>query len=88
MHLESDENGKMRMTFENSTGTGTIDAYEVFPGIFLSYSAFRLEKCESSYARDSGMFGFEHCSEGKIEWELQNWDFAYLGPGTLMPYDY
>ena len=88
MPINTDENGRMQIRFENSTGTGTIDAYEVFPGIFLSYSNFKLEKCESNYAQDNGMFGFEHCMEGKIEWELQNGDFAYLGPGSLMPYDY
>ena len=88
MEIINNQNGSMRMKFENSTGTGTIDAYEVFPGIFLSYSNFKLEKCESNYAQDNGMFGFEHCLEGKIEWELKNGDFAFLGPGTLMPYDY
>ena len=56
MHIETDASGKIRMTFNNETGAGTIDCYEVFPGIFISCSAFKLEKCESIYAQDSGMF--------------------------------
>ena len=82
------EDGCMRMRFENETGTGQIRAYEVFPGILLSYSDFRLERCESTYARSQNMFGFECCLEGKIQWDRQDGQSAFLGAGSLMPYDY
>lgn len=88
MQMITEADGSMLMTFENETGTGRILAYEVFPGILLSYSDFQLECCESTYAQGGDMFGFEYCSDGKIEWEKQDGNVAFLGPGSFMPYDY
>ena len=34
------------------------------------------------------MFGFEYCTDGKIEWERKDGNMAFLGPGSFMPYDY
>lgn len=82
------EDGCMLINFENETGTGQIRTYEVFPGILLSYSDFHLEQCESTYAQSQNMFGFEYCIEGKIQWDLQDGQSAFLGSGSFMPYDY
>ena len=76
------------MKFKNHTGRGQIRAYEVFPGILLSYSDFSLEQYESNYAQKKEMFGFEYCLDGKIEWERQDGRSVFLGPGSFMPYDY
>ena len=78
----------LRLSFENETGTGQILAYEVFPGILLSYSNFHLERCESNYTQSHNMFGFEYCIEGKIQWNTQDGQSAFLGAGSFMPYDY
>ena len=48
MQILMETDGAMLMKFENETGTGQIMAYEVFPGILLSYSDFQLERCESN----------------------------------------
>ena len=76
------------LNFENETGTGQIQAHEVFPGILLSYSDFHLERCESNYTQSQNMFGFEYCMEGKIQWNTQDGQSAFLGAGSFMPYDY
>ena len=73
---------------QDETGIGQMDVYQVFPGIYLGYNDFRLEKCESSYVPDEPVFGLVHCREGKVEWELPNGDYAYLGAGCLMPCSY
>ena len=76
------------LCFENETGTGKILAHEVFPGILLSYSDFHLERCETNYAQSQNMFGFEYCLEGKIQWDTQDGQSAFLGADSFMPYDY
>ncbi len=76
------------LRFENETGTGQIEAYEVFPGILLSYSNFHLEQCESNYTQSQNMFGFEYCIGGKIQWDRQDGKSAFLSAGSFMPYDY
>lgn len=73
------------MEIEDATGTGTIDVYTVFPGICVAYSDFNLLRYESHYMDNSRMIGVEHCREGKIEWTLENGDFAYIGSGSLRP---
>ena len=83
-HSEDHFSARLR----DETGVGQMDAYRVFPGIYLSYNDFRLRKCESSYAPEVPMFGLEHCREGKVEWELENGDYAYLGSGCLSPCNY
>ena len=82
------ENEGMMMRFENETGVGQIQAFEVFPGILLSYSDFELEQCESNYTRSKNMFGFEYCIKGKIQWDRQDGQSGFLGAGSFMPYDY
>lgn len=84
----SKENESMVMRFENETGVGQIRAFEVFPGILLSYSDFELEQCESNYTQSKNMFGFEYCIKGKIQWDRQDGQSAFLGVGSFMPYDY
>lgn len=84
MHIVQKENDHFWVKLEDETGVGTIDIYHVFPGIYLGYSDFRLQKCQSDFLGQSEMIGVEHCREGKIEWELKNGDFAYLGSGSLI----
>ncbi len=57
--MDHTNDSSMVFRFENETGTRQIQAYEVFPGILLSYNNFHLEKCESNYAQSQNMFGFE-----------------------------
>ena len=73
---------------ENETGSGEMELFQVFEGIYLAYNDFRLQTCESDVTTNKTRFGVEHCREGKIEWQLENGDFAYLGAGCLMPCDY
>ncbi len=86
--MDHTKDPEVLLCFENETGTGQIRAYEVFPGVLLSFSRFHLERCESNYAQSQNMFGFEYCIEGKIQWDTQDGRAAFLGAGSFMPYDY
>lgn len=88
MKIDQMEQGHNVYTLLDETGTGIMDIYEVFPGIYLSYNDFKLRKCESTYTPGGTMFGVEHCREGKIEWDCGNGQYAYLGSGCFMPCDY
>ena len=76
------------MKLEDTTGVGVTEVFQVFPGIFLMYNDFHLEKCKSGFTPPKDFWGVEHCRSGKTEWEIENGDYAYLGSGALMPCDY
>ena len=42
--------------FRNETGDGTMTAYEVFPGVMLSFNDFHMGRFESSYVADRRLF--------------------------------
>ena len=86
--MEHKEDSGALLCSENETGRGQILAHEVFPGILLSCSNFQMERCDSSSTQPPNMFGFEYCLEGKIQWDTQDGQSAFLGAGSFMPYDY
>lgn len=69
---------------ENETGDGTAAVYDVFPGVFVMYNDFHLEKCPSRQHLSEGMIAIHHCREGRIEWEVGNGHYLYLAPGDIM----
>ena len=72
----------------DDTGKGSTEIFQVFPGIYLMYNDFHMERCQSSYAPEGEFWGIEYCHSGSTEWKLENGDYAYLGAETLMSCDY
>lgn len=65
------------------SGEGVMTAYDVFPGVYLLYNDFHMEKCFSEFKPDVDLFCIDHCREGRIEWEIVKNKFIYLEAGDL-----
>ena len=46
--------------FRNETGDGTMTAYDVFPGVMLSYNDFHMERFDSTYVPDRRILAIDH----------------------------
>lgn len=68
---------------KSNTGDGIMTCYEVFPGIALLYNDFHMQSCHSEFQAEKDMFSIEHCREGRIEWNMGNDTYLYLGAGDL-----
>lgn len=71
---------------EHSSGTGTVEKYDVFPGIQLYNQFFRLTCLDydreiQRYSRD--IITINHCRLGRFEAEFEDGEFLYLGEGDL-----
>ena len=88
MEIKKKENNNYFFKIKDEDGAVNMDCYEVFDGIYLVYNDVDLLKCEDQNLIMEDVFGLEHCSEGKVEWKLENEDYAYLGAGSITPCDY
>lgn len=68
---------------KNDTGDGLMSSYVVFPGVSLLFNDFHMVQCESNFQADCTMFCIDHCREGRIEQEISNGAYIYLGAGDL-----
>ena len=66
--------------FRNETGDGTMTAYEVFPGVMLSFNDFHMGRFESSYVADRRLFA---CREGRMEYTPGDNMLAYTEAGDM-----
>lgn len=69
--------------FRNETGDGTMTAYEVFPGVMLSFNDFHMGRFESSYVADRRLFAIDHCREGRMEYTPGDNMLAYTEAGDM-----
>lgn len=69
--------------FRNESGDGTMTAYEVFPGVMLSFNDFHMERFESSYVADRRLFAIDHCREGRMEYAPGDNMLAYTQSGDM-----
>lgn len=69
--------------FRNETGDGTMTAYEVFPGVMLSFNDFHMGRFESSYVADRRLFAIDHCREGRVEYTPGDNMLAYTEAGDM-----
>lgn len=69
--------------FCNETGDGTMTAYEVFPGVMLSFNDFHMGRFESSYVADRRLFAIDHCREGRMEYTPGDNMLAYTEAGDM-----
>ena len=54
--------------FRNESGDGTMTAYDVFPGVILTFNDFHMEHYRSGYVPDRRLLAIDHCREGRMEY--------------------
>ena len=69
--------------FRNETGDGTMTAYEVFPGVMLSFNDFHMERYHSSYIADRQILAIDHCREGRMEYAAGDGMVGFTAPGDM-----
>lgn len=68
---------------KDKSGKGIMKAYNVFPGVIITYDDFNMSNCYSSFNTDLDIFCIEHCKKGRIEWEFTDERYMYLGTGDF-----
>lgn len=69
--------------FRNETGDGTMTAYDVFPGVILSFNDFRMERYHSSYVPDRRILAIDHCREGRMEYSAGDGRIGCTSAGDM-----
>lgn len=69
--------------FCNETGEGTMTAYEVFPGVMLSFNDFHMEYYHSGFVLDSRILAIDHCREGQMEYVAGSGKVGYTTAGDI-----
>lgn len=68
---------------KNKSGEVVMTSYTVFPGIELIYNDVHLQTCAIDIEPPENLLEINHCSEGRIECELNNGEYFYLSKGDL-----
>lgn len=69
--------------FRNETGDGTMTAYDVFPGVILSFNDFHMERYHSSYVPDRRILAIDHCREGRMEYSAGDGRIGCTSAGNM-----
>lgn len=69
---------------DNHTGEGTMSYYSVFPGVFLLFNDFHMNQCKSEFQTQAEIMCIDHCREGRIQQEISNGAYIYLGAGDFL----
>ena len=69
--------------FRNETGDSTMTAYDVFPGVILSFNDFHMERYHSSYVPDRRILAIDHCREGRMEYSAGNGRIGCTSAGDM-----
>ena len=80
--VSGDENVEV-YKMEDATGEGMMTCYHVLPGIDLMYNDFHMQSCVSQAKPKVEMLSFDHCREGRIEWQFENGAYLYLQQGDM-----
>lgn len=80
--VSGDENVEV-YRMEDATGEGMMTCYHVLPGIDLMYNDFHMQSCISQAKPKIEMISFDHCREGRIEWQFENGSYLYLQQGDM-----
>lgn len=67
--------------FRNETGDGTMTAYQVFPGVILSFNDFHMERYDCSFVSQGRMLAIDHCREGRMEYGVGDSLVGYTAAG-------
>ncbi len=69
--------------FCNENGEGTMTAYEVFPGVMLSFNDFHMEYYHSGFVIDNRILAIDHCREGQMEYVAGSGMVGYTTAGDI-----
>jgi len=69
--------------FYNETGEGTMTAYDVFPGVALSFNDFHLQRYHSGYVPNRRILAVDHCREGRMEYSAGDGIVGYTAAGDI-----
>lgn len=69
--------------FRNDTGDGTMTAYQVFPGVLLSFNDFHMERYDCGFVPDRRILAIDHCREGRMEYAAGPGRVAYTEAGDM-----
>lgn len=69
--------------FRNETGDGTMTAYDVFPGVILSFNDFHMERYHSNYVPDRRILAIDHCREGRMEYSAGDGRIGCTSAGDM-----
>ena len=69
--------------FRNETGDGTMTAYELFPGVMLSFNDFHMESFDSRFTAQQQMLAVDYCREGRMEYQAAENAVSYCKAGDL-----
>lgn len=69
--------------FRNDTGEGTMTAYELFPGVALSFNDFHMASFDSSFTTQQKLLAIDYCREGRMEYAAAENALSYTKAGDL-----
>lgn len=69
--------------FRNETGDGTMTAYELFPGVMLSFNDFHMESFDSRFTAQQQLLAIDYCREGRMEYQAAENAVSYCKAGDL-----
>lgn len=68
---------------ENESGEGTMQCFEVAPGIQSTYNDLKMDSCFRPVRFEKDFLQINHCLEGCYEFELEGGAVSFLGEGDL-----
>ncbi|RCX20942.1 AraC family transcriptional regulator [Anaerobacterium chartisolvens] len=71
------------MQVRDKSGEGVMTAYDVFAGVYVIFNDFHMQHCVSEFNPNQEMLCIDHCREGRIEWELDNYKYIYFESGDM-----
>ena len=60
-----------------------MTAYDVFPGVLLSFNDFHMESYHSSYVPDRRILAIDHCREGRMEYSAGDGRIGCTSAGDM-----
>lgn len=60
-----------------------MTAYDVFPGVILSFNDFHMERYHSSYVPDRRILAIDHCREGRMEYSAGDGRIGCTSAGDM-----
>ena len=69
--------------FRNAGGEGTMTAYELFPGVVLSFNDFHMASFDSSFTTRQNLLAIDYCREGRMEYPAGENTVSYIKAGDL-----
>ncbi len=67
----------------NESGEGTMQRFEVAPGIQITYNDLKMDSCFRPIRFEKDFLQINHCLEGCYECELDGGAVSFLGEGDL-----